>query len=546
MHVLAVLMREFIPSLQEQRSKGIAQVERPLPQARSFREGVRLLRDLQQDIVILRQDLGGDFDPTRMLASLQGMYEGLMRTNISFATQIVPHIRPLILRTTAEGIDQFMPVLLAELAFFANQEELASRRGVKDAAAADATEQTWADESWGEAWDETAWGYEAWGDDSWEEAWDETGEDAYYDADPETAALQQKGGKGKAKGKGKKGKGKPKGNTSSSGEPCPHYLQDDGCKLGGTCSRPHPRKDGKCLRCGSTKHLVVDCPAPRYTPKGGGKNATKSGGKSKGKGKGKKQANQAEGVEEPPEAEAAEQDGEEALASLETWMYDQGDEEPAEAEIHPMMFASVGRCEAASASEASSLSSWPLLDTGASHTLLPFTTMTKDEALRAKKLYLRLAAGKPTKALIVDDTLFAVEVSRWLFSVGQLRHLLGISFAWGDRGAELHIMIEGVSYLMLRAKEHHNLPLVWPVLAPKLLEGMRAAAAGKPWTKKLWEKKFGYRLDPSVPQPSLAGKPAPHLPERSPRRRQRSQNRLPPSRGKGQPSNRLPPSRGRS
>ena len=39
----------------------------------------------------------------------------------------------------------------------------------------------------------------------------------------------------------------------------------------------------------------------------------------------------------------------------------------------------------------------PLLDTGASHCLLPYSTLSKDNAEKAKKIHLRVASGKPVR-----------------------------------------------------------------------------------------------------------------------------------------------------
>ena len=49
-----------------------------------------------------------------------------------------------------------------------------------------------------------------------------------------------------------KGSGKDKAN-----------MTEDGCKRGRQCSFQHPATIGRCLRCGSTKHMVADCKRPR-------------------------------------------------------------------------------------------------------------------------------------------------------------------------------------------------------------------------------------------------------------------------------------------
>ena len=51
---------------------------------------------------------------------------------------------------------------------------------------------------------------------------------------------------------------------SGKGKPvCRDYMTDNGCNKGGQCSYQHPPTNGRCLRCGSTKHSVSDCRRPR-------------------------------------------------------------------------------------------------------------------------------------------------------------------------------------------------------------------------------------------------------------------------------------------
>ena len=64
-----------------------------------------------------------------------------------------------------------------------------------------------------------------------------------------SASHTQKGG----------GKGKPK-------PICRDFLTDSGCQKGGQCLYQHPNTVGRCLRCGSTKHVVADCKRPRRDP----------------------------------------------------------------------------------------------------------------------------------------------------------------------------------------------------------------------------------------------------------------------------------------
>ena len=74
---------------------------------------------------------------------------------------------------------------------------------------------------------------------------------------------------------------KGSGKTKPSQKPiCRDFLTDNGCPRGGQCTFQHPQTVGRCLRRGSTKHAVADCKKPRQDA-----TATSS---SRGKGKGPK------------------------------------------------------------------------------------------------------------------------------------------------------------------------------------------------------------------------------------------------------------------
>ena len=40
---------------------------------------------------------------------------------------------------------------------------------------------------------------------------------------------------------------------------CWDYMTEEECKRGEPCSFQHPLTVGRCLRCGSTQHMVADC-----------------------------------------------------------------------------------------------------------------------------------------------------------------------------------------------------------------------------------------------------------------------------------------------
>ena len=86
------------------------------------------------------------------------------------------------------------------------------------------------------------------------------------------AATKGKGKGGKKGGKSKDSKGnQEKGKTQDSGKGgastdkrpvCPDYLTDRGCLKGDQCTMRHPRKTGRCLRCGATGHDLSTCRRP--------------------------------------------------------------------------------------------------------------------------------------------------------------------------------------------------------------------------------------------------------------------------------------------
>ena len=109
---------------------------------------------------------------------------------------------------------------------------------------------------------------------------------------------------GRAKGKSKYG-GKGEKRTV-----CQEYLTDKGCPKGDQCPHVHPRKTGKCLRCGATGHDVASCRRPvRDTKTKGSPSPPKGQGRGKGKAKAKPKpkakAQAHEGTAQPAGANAA-------------------------------------------------------------------------------------------------------------------------------------------------------------------------------------------------------------------------------------------------
>ena len=74
----------------------------------------------------------------------------------------------------------------------------------------------------------------------------------------------------------------------------------------------------------------------------------------------------------------------------------------------------------------------PILDTGATHCLLPFSWLSRDQIDNAKRIYLRVASGSKVKALLREIVIHCPSANRPLISVGQMKAMMDIRFIWDD------------------------------------------------------------------------------------------------------------------
>eukprot|EP00971_Amphidinium_carterae_P068241 1351405-Amphidinium_carterae.1 len=88
----------------------------------------------------------------------------------------------------------------------------------------------------------------------------------------------------------------------------------------------------------------------------------------------------------------------------------------------------------------------PILDTGASHCLLPVAHLTAEEVEMASRVHLRVANGTLTRALMYQNIIYAKRVPRPLVSVGQVTQSLGLTFHWSNGIPRLILHEEGESY----------------------------------------------------------------------------------------------------
>ena len=136
----------------------------------------------------------------------------------------------------------------------------------------------------------------------------------------------------------------------------------------------------------------------------------------------------------------------------------------------------------------------PLLDTGASHCLLPYSSLAKHNIPHAKKIHLRVASGRPVRAMMHSEIIYASGVERGLVSVGQLRTILGLHFVWEDcHPVLLFPCVEHrCRYLLIQSRVDHNLPLISHEEMDMLLGAIQVAVEdGRNWTREDWESYLG-------------------------------------------------------
>ena len=102
----------------------------------------------------------------------------------------------------------------------------------------------------------------------------------------------------------------------------------------------------------------------------------------------------------------------------------------------------------------------PILDTGATHCLLPLRWMTNEQAGSSKKIHLHVASGRKVRALLHDNIIYCATVTRPLISVGQLEPMLDLRFIWSESAPLLAACSGGLKYVLLEATIFHNLPVI--------------------------------------------------------------------------------------
>ena len=137
----------------------------------------------------------------------------------------------------------------------------------------------------------------------------------------------------------------------------------------------------------------------------------------------------------------------------------------------------------------------PILDTGATHCLLPLSWMTNEQANSSKKIHLHVASGNKVRALLYSNIIYCATVTRPLISVGQMKSMLDLRFVWSDSCPLLLACLGGLTYVLLEATIFHNLPVITSHEMMALLEAVHTfTATGALWNAATWSEKLGHKL----------------------------------------------------
>ena len=124
----------------------------------------------------------------------------------------------------------------------------------------------------------------------------------------------------------------------------------------------------------------------------------------------------------------------------------------------------------------------PILDTGATHCLLPLDWLTYEQAAHSKRIHLKVASGSSVRALLYNNMIYCAKVSRPLLSVGQLKAMLDLRFVWDDSAPCLLACSGGLRYELLRASVVHHLPVVSHEELHVLIEAIHLFTETGQWT----------------------------------------------------------------
>ena len=321
------------------------------------------------------------------------------------------------------------------------------------------------------------------------------------------------------------------GSTKTSTKPiCRNFMTETGCNKGGQCTFLHPATVGRCLRCGSTKHAVAECKRPRKDP--GGNSTAKGKGKGKGPSLPKSSSPSTSAPKAKPKADTKKRPGpnpkakgkpkpkasaasssSQAMHCL-MWAEDQTQEQGeslSTAEILPSASLSCyhdadyfSACtfyttftpafHSTEPTDADGILP-PILDTGATHCLLPLKWMTHEQAESCKKIHLKVASGATVRALLHENVIYCSTVSQPLVSVGQLKGMLDLRMIWDDSSPKIIACSGGLRYILIEAAVFHNLPVITHQELHALLGAIHDfTQTGTLYNAATWSKRLGRKL----------------------------------------------------
>ena len=135
----------------------------------------------------------------------------------------------------------------------------------------------------------------------------------------------------------------------------------------------------------------------------------------------------------------------------------------------------------------------PILDTGATNCLLPLIWLEPERAAKSKRLHLKVASGTSVRALLYQNLIYCVTVSRPLLSVGQLKGMLDLRR--DDAAPSLVACSIGLKHILLEASVVHHLLVVTHSELNMLLKAIQAFTEdGSLWNAAHWSKELGRKL----------------------------------------------------
>ena len=138
----------------------------------------------------------------------------------------------------------------------------------------------------------------------------------------------------------------------------------------------------------------------------------------------------------------------------------------------------------------------PILDTGATHCLMPLSWLGEEECELAQRIHLKVATRTTVRALLYNNVIYAKAVNRPLVSVGQLKGMLDLRFVWDDASPLLLACHAGKKYVVTHANIVHHLPLISRSELYVLLNAIRDfTTKGEMWTLQRWSSELKRDLD---------------------------------------------------